>query len=105
MLTPKRQRRRRRRLLQLLVEDVLLHRRPAGAAIFLRPVRHRPALLVQDARPVDELILAGVAALVQLLANCRRQILVEESADLVAKLKFLVGEAQVHGVSSRGSFS
>ena len=75
----------------------MLHGRPSGAAIFPRPVRYRPALLVQNASPLDELILAGVTSFSQFLANCERQVLFKESADLVAKCDFLVGEAQIHG--------
>src|SRR5438552_18219150 len=49
--------------LQLFAEDVMLHRGPAGAAIFLRPVRAAPALLVQDAPPGDHLVLGEMTAL------------------------------------------
>ena len=62
------ERRRRRMHLQLFVEDVVLHRGPAGAAIFLRPVRDAPALLVQDAPPGDHLVLGEMTALHQLAA-------------------------------------
>jgi len=89
-----------RRLLQFIQEDILLHGCPAGAAIFPRPMRDGPALLVQNARPFDELVLAGMAALFQLLADRRRQIFFEEGADLVTKREFLVGKAQVHDRSS-----
>src|SRR6478735_5714481 len=61
------ERRRRRMHLQLFVEDVMLHRGPPGAAIFLRPVRTAPPLLVQDAPPGDHLVLREMAALHQLL--------------------------------------
>ncbi len=59
--------------LQFFEEDVLLHRRPAGAAIFLRPVRNRPALLVQNALPVDDVVLLQLAALDQLYPRLFRQ--------------------------------
>src|SRR6188508_2245457 len=67
-----------RGLLQLLLEDVELHRAPARAAMFLGPVRHRPALLVQDALPGDDVVLDVADALRGLLADAVRQVLLEE---------------------------
>src|SRR5205085_8803716 len=89
---------RRRRHLQLLIEDVVLHRGPAGAAIFLRPVRDVPALLVEDAPPLDHLVLGDVTALLQLLPRRRRHVVLEELTHLVAKRLFFLAEAEIHRI-------
>src|ERR1700682_4553671 len=91
-------RRRRRRHLQFLVEDVMLHRGPAGAAIFLRPVRHAPALLVQDAPTVDHLLLADMTALLQFLPRRRWHIIPEEMSHFVTKCHFFLAEAEIHRI-------
>src|SRR4051812_12456445 len=91
-----RQRRGRRRLLHLVLEDVLPHRIPAGAAPFDRPMRHRPALGVEDARPFDELVLRGMVAHDELVADARRQRGAEEFAHVLAEGGLLGGEAEVH---------
>src|SRR5215207_4634723 len=91
-----RQRRGRRRLLHLVLEDVLPHRVPAGAAPLDRPMRHRPALGVEDAGPFDELVLRGVMAHDELVADALRQRGAEEFADFLAEGVFLGGEAEVH---------
>src|SRR5450756_1955415 len=88
----------RRRHLQFLVEDVMLHRAPAGAAIFLGPVRHAPALLVQDPPPVDHLLLGEMTALLQFLPRRRRHIVLEERPHLVAKRHFFLAEAEIHRI-------
>src|SRR5262249_50352132 len=76
---------RRRIGLQLLVEDVVLHAGPARAAIFLRPVRDAPALLVEDAPPGDHLVLAEMTALDHLAPRLGRNVVAEELPHLLAK--------------------
>ena len=92
------ERRRRRIHLQLFVEDVMLYRGPAGAAIFLRPVRDAPALLVEDAPPVDHLLLGGVAAFDQFLPRRRRHVVAEERPHLFAKRQFFFRESEIHRI-------
>src|SRR5664280_2291822 len=90
--------RRRRRHLQFLVEDVMLHRTPSGAAIFLGPVRYAPALLVQNPPPIDHLVFAEMTALLQFLARRRRHMIPEEGPHLVAKRHFFLAEAEIHRI-------
>ena len=97
-----RQRRGRRRLLHLVLEDVLLHRVPAGAAPFDRPVRHRPALGVEDARPVDELVLRGVVAHRRACRGCASGSAVRKKARTSSRKAVSSG---VKRRSMRGSFS
>src|SRR5205085_9902490 len=78
------ERRRRRIHLQFLVEDVVLHRAPSRAAIFLRPVRHAPALLVQDAPPGDHLVFAEMTALDQLSPGLGRYVVAEKCPHFLA---------------------
>src|SRR6185295_280065 len=77
-LRAERQGLRRGGLLHLLLEDIELHRAPARAAMLLRPVRHRPAFLVEDALPGDDVFLDVADALGGLLADAVRQVLLEE---------------------------
>src|ERR1700738_1521598 len=91
-------RRWRRRHLQLFVEDVMLHRGPAGAAIFLRPMRNAPALLVQDAPPGDHLILGQMTAFLQLLPRRRRHVVPEESPHFLTKRHFFLAESEIHRI-------
>src|ERR1700756_5867478 len=84
--------------LQLLVEDVMLHRAPAGAAVFLRPVRNAPALLVEDAPPGDHLVLGEMPALDQLLARLCRNVVAEKRTHLFTKRHLVLGESQIHGI-------
>src|SRR5271167_5082893 len=91
-------RRRRRMGLKLFVEDILLHRGPAGAAIFLWPVRHAPALLVQDAPPGDHLVLGKVTAFDHLLTRRGWHIVTKERTHLVTKRDFFFGESEIHRI-------
>src|SRR3954466_13052024 len=79
-----RQRRRRRMHLQLLVEDIMLYPAPAGAAIFLGPMRHAPPLPGQDAPPGDHLVLAEMARFHQSLPRGRRYVVLEKRPGLLA---------------------
>src|SRR6201999_2046705 len=90
------ERRRRRIGLQLFVEDIVLHRGPAGAAIFLRPMRNAPALLVQDAPPGDHLVLGEMTALDDLLPRRGRHIVAKERPPRVAKRHLFLGESEIH---------
>src|SRR5207237_2426173 len=84
--------------LQLFVEDVMLHRGPAGAAIFLRPVRAAPALLVQDAPPGDHLALGEVTPLHHLATRFRRHVVPEEGPHLLTKRDFFLAESEIHRI-------
>ena len=96
---PERQWLGRRRLLHLVAEQIGLHRSPSGAAPLLRPVRHRPALGIEDALPGDHVLLSQAAPGDHLGADRRRQLLLHERAHLVAKRDLFRREAKVHGVS------
>ena len=95
------QRLRRRRELQFFVEDVVLHRGPAGATILHRPMRHAPALLVEDAIPFHHFILGGVPPLDHLLPHRGRHGFLEKGADLVAECQFFLAETQIHRILPR----
>jgi hypothetical protein len=93
-----RERRWRRRHLQLLVEDVMLHRGPAGAAILLGPMRDAPALLVEDTPPGDHLVLGQMTAFLQLLPRRRRHVVTKERAHFLAKRHFFLAECEIHRI-------
>src|SRR5205085_6890427 len=92
------ERRRRRIHLQFLVEDVMLHRAPPGAAIFLRPVRYAPALLVEDTPPGDHLVFAEMTALDQLSPGLARHVVAEERPHFLAKRRFFLAESEIHRI-------
>jgi hypothetical protein len=64
---------------------IALRRRPAGAAIFHRPGRRDPALLVQHAMPAQKIFLAQLIAFILLAAQVLRIVFGDEGADLVAE--------------------
>ncbi len=71
-------------------EDVLLHRRPARAAIFDRPVHPGPAALVQPLLEADEVLALHRHALVSFAANVVREFVAKYGADLLAEGKILI---------------
>ena len=89
--------------LDLVEEDRLLDRAPARAAPFLRPVRDRPALVGEDARPADVVVLGEMSPGDALLADRGRQVVAHEGAHFGAKRDFVVGQSKVHGVASRAA--
>src|SRR6201999_1396101 len=92
------ERRRRRMHLQLFVEDVALHRGPAGAAMFLRPVRDAPALLVEDAPPGDHLVLGEMTAFLQLAPRIRRHVVAEKRPHLFTERQLFLGKSEIHRI-------
>src|SRR6266700_3767021 len=92
------ERRRRRVHLQLLVENVVLHRGPPGAAIFLGPVRDAPALVVEDAPPGDHLVLRQMPALDQFAPGLRRHVIPEERPHVLAERHFFLAESEIHRI-------
>jgi hypothetical protein len=88
---------RRRRQLVFLEKDHALDRRPAGAAIFARPVERSPVALVEDALPADGILLARGIAEPHPFADVVRQIAGDEGAQLVAKRQLVGRETQIHG--------
>ena len=64
--------------------------------MLLGPVRHRPALLVEDMGPADHVLLGDMLAVDQLLADVVRQMVAKEAANLLAKGDFLGRETKVH---------
>ena len=95
-----RERLRRRRHVQLFLENVLLNRVPARAAPFGSPGRRRPALLVEDARPANQLFLRNALPEHRLASNVLGQRRAKEFAHLVTKLDLFGCEAQVHQMTS-----
>ena len=81
---------------RLHLEDVALDRVPAGAAPFRGPVAAEPALLVQDAVPLLDVLLGQPLAGGDLVGQPLGQLVLQELAHLVAKRLLLVREAQVH---------
>src|SRR6185312_12873086 len=88
----------RRRLLHLIAEKIEPDWVPARAAPLLRPMRHRPPLLVEDTLPVDQIGLRKAAALDHFAPRRLRYAVTHEGARLVAKGDFLGREAKVHDV-------
>src|SRR4029077_20270257 len=66
------------------------------AAPLLRPVRHRPALGVEGALPVDHLLLRQTAPFDHLLADRSRQRSLDEGAHVGAEGVLFRREAKVH---------
>src|SRR5262249_13073204 len=81
--------------LQLLGVDVMLHRRPIGAAPRLRPLRYGQALGVQDLVRLHELRFGEMAALHHLFADGKRHRGGKEGAQPLVKLFALGAEARV----------
>ena len=81
--------------------DIFLHVAPARAAIFDRPVRRHPALLVEDLLPLQVPLLVGENTGGQRARffQFRRQILVEKGAHFIAKRSVGAGEIEVHCLS------
>src|SRR5205085_8886476 len=80
----------------LLLEDVLPHGIPPGAAELLRPVRPAPAAPVQDLLPADRLVPRDLRALEHLAARVGRDVRFDERPDFVAEGELRRGEVQVH---------
>jgi hypothetical protein len=59
-------------------------------------VRHRPALLVQDALPVDHVLLVEVTAFLQLLPGLGRNSRFEEVPHFMTKRYFFLAVAEIH---------
>ncbi len=91
MFTPNGDDARRAGLGALFLEDVLLHRIPAGAAVLHRPAGRDPALLVQDLLPAHVVFLAQPLVLQHLAADLVRQAAGARSAHLVAKSLLFAG--------------
>ena len=90
-----RQRRQRPGTRRLLFEEEALRDRPARSAMFLRPQRRDPSLLVEDAMPQQHLLLGQVGLRIG-NAHFLRIVLRDEGAHLVAKRRILAGKAQFH---------
>ena len=90
-----RKRRQRPGARRLLFEDKTLRDRPARSAIFFRPQRRDPSLLVKDAMPEQHLLLGQVGLGIG-NAHFLRIVLRDEGAHLVAKRGVLAGKAQFH---------
>ncbi|MCY1414794.1 hypothetical protein D9M71_302530 [compost metagenome] len=84
----------------LLLEDVLLHHAPAGAAVFHRPVGGIPAAGIEDALPALVVGLAEVLAEAHPLGDVRGQFGAQELAYLVAEGELFRAVVDVHGDSS-----
>src|SRR5215468_2825436 len=93
----------RRCQLQFLLKDVLLNRRPAGAAPLDRPVRDSPAFLVQDALPGDDVFLGQPSAFMELDPGALGQIILKKRPHLVAEGEFFGRKAKIHQSNSRVS--
>ena len=78
----------------LLVEDVALHRRPAGAPVLLRPGRRNPAAFVKRAVPAHVVVLGDLHAGDHLVPHIRRQLVANEGAHLLAEV--FLGPAELH---------
>jgi len=80
----------------LLVEDVLLDRRPSRTAEFLRPAGGDPALLVEDAVPSKEVVARKPLAFVHLRGEVGGKVLRDEGAHLVAKGALVGAVFEIH---------
>ena len=83
-------------LLQLILPEIMLHRRPILSAPFHRPIRHGKPTRVEDALRLDMLLLGRVQAFAQLAADAVGDGGVEEIAQFLPELAFFSGEAQIH---------
>ena len=81
--------------------DITLGGGPAGAAIFGRPRRHDPALLVQHLVPGEEIFLRHFLALVNLLIEIGGIMVADESTHFVTKGIVFGAEIQIHGFTSQ----
>ena len=80
-----------------LVEDVILHRRPAAPAVLDRPVTGEPALLRENVLPAGVVALLEAAMLEHLAGDIGRKVGCHEVANLVAERGFLGGIGEIHG--------
>jgi len=85
----------------LHVEEVLLHRRPAGAAELLRPADPRPALGMQDLVPAHDLLPLEATPGEHLVPDRSGQARIDEGAHLAAERLLLGGEIEIHGLVPR----
>ena len=83
-------------VLQLLGVDVVLHRRPIGAAPLLGPMRHGETLGVQDLVRGHQLLLGEVAALHHLLAVLSGTAVRKNVRNSCAERVLFLAEAQIH---------
>ncbi len=81
---------------------MLLHRGPSGAAEFHRPPGRDPALAIEDAVPLEEIVAPEALAAVNLGGEVGGQVGGEEGAHFVAKGALVGGEVEVQGGVSRG---
>ena len=83
---------------QLLREDGPLAHTPAGATEFLRPVRRRPALVVEDALPGQGFLHRRKhrGHHFARFPNLRGQALLQKGAYLIAKRLLLLRHLQIH---------
>src|SRR5258708_40038720 len=81
---------------------MLLHRGPSRAAVFDRPAGRDPALAVEDAVPLQEIVAREALAAVNLGGEAGGQAGGEEGAHFVAKGALVGGGGQVQGGGSRG---
>ena len=82
--------------IHLLIEDIALDRIPAGAAIFLRPGRRDPALVVQNLLPADEIVLRQMNAALEARLDVLREGRPHEFADLFAERLIFGAEGKLH---------
>ncbi len=85
-----------------ILEDELLDRAPAGAAVRFGPVVGEPAALIEEGVPFLHVGLAEVHAAGDLAGQAGRQPGGQKVAHFIAQGFFLEGEVQVHVVSSVG---
>gem|GEM_PF-5844522 len=81
----------------LLVEDVLFHRAPGGAAQLHRPARRIPAALDQDLLPALVIFLGHVLAELDLGGDVRRQLAFQKGAYFIAEGELFGRVVDVHG--------
>lgn len=82
------------------VEQIALDRRPAGAAIFLRPVGGDPAALMQKLLPADLGVLVEGAAGAAPLPDFRRQGLIYKGAHFLDEVPVFLTEGEFHRLLS-----
>jgi len=61
-------------------------------------MRHAPALFVEDAPPIDHLLLAERSAFLQFLPRRGRHVVPEKGPHLVTERQFFLGEAEIHWI-------
>ncbi len=81
----------------LLIEDVLFHRAPGGAAQLHRPARRVPAALDQNLLPALVILFGHVLAELDLGGDVRRQLAFQEGAHFIAKGELFGRVIHVHG--------